>query len=123
MDEQKRCISLPVASDQSGNYGKFVITSATGVTLLVTAGGAALGVLDSTDGDVLGKAVPVAYSGRTSVLAGATVVAGTLCASTVAGLAVTAVAADYVLGTFLSAGGSGDMVDVLLMPQGQINAA
>ena len=123
MNEQTKWISLPVAGDMSGNYGKFMKQTATGATLLVAAGGASIGVLTTTDADALGKAAPIAYAGRVSVLAGATVVAGTLCASTVAGLATTAVAEDYVLGTFLTGGDSGDMVDALLLPQGQINAA
>lgn len=123
MDKNKRCISLPVAGDMSGNYGKFMKMTATGATLLVAAGGASIGVLDTTDADAANKVASIAYSGVTSVVAGATVVAGTLCASTVAGLATTAAAGDYVLGTFMSGGDSGDMVDVLLLPQGQVNAA
>ena len=120
MEKDKRCLSLIVAGDMSGNYGKFMKMTSTGATLLVAAGGAAIGVLDTTDADAAGKAAPIAYQGVTSVLAGATVVAGTLCASTVTGTAITATTGNYVLGTFLTGGDSGDMVDVLLLPQGKV---
>ena len=123
-DRNKICLSFPVNGDQKGNMYKFMKLNTSGQVLLNDgAGGACIGVLDSVDGNATGKVVPVAVGGVTRVLAGATVNAGSLVASTNAGLAITASGAVYVQGTCLVGGDNGDLIEVLLsQAQSQNNA-
>jgi hypothetical protein len=120
-DNSVQCISLPVVSDQKANIYKFMKLSATGVELNDSAGGVCVGVAYSNDGNAAGKVIPVAYAGVIKVIAGATVAKGAQVASTAAGLAATAVAADYVQGQALTGGDNGDLITILRVTQAQVN--
>ena len=115
-------ISLEVASDQSANVQLLMKGSATGILLNDAAGGACVGVLQSNDGDALGKSVPVGVGGVVKCTAGGQIDAFTQVASTNAGKLVAAASGDIVLGTTLAvAAADGDLVPMLWQPQGQLN--
>lgn len=117
-------ISLEVASDQSANAQKLMKGSATGILLNDAAGGACVGVLQSNDGDALGKSVPVGIGGVVKCTAGGVIAAFTQVASTATGKLVAAGVGDVVLGTTLAAAAAdGDLVPMIWQPQGQNNPA
>jgi hypothetical protein len=122
-ERNKKCLSFPVLGDQKGNMYKFMKGNTDGQVLLNdVAGGACVGVLDTVDGDATGKVVPVAYEGVVRVLLGATVAKMALVASTNTGLATTATGGDYVQGLCIVGGDSGDLGEVLLYQNAQLNA-
>lgn len=115
-------ITLPVASDQSANQYKFMTGTTGGITLQTTAGGACIGVLDTNDADAVGKRADVAVTGVMKVAAGAAVSQWANVQSDATGRAIAAATGDYSQGIALEAAtDAGDLIAVLLRPQGQLN--
>lgn len=115
-------ISLPVNSDQSASIYKFAKGATTGIEVNDVAGGPCIGVIDSGDGDVAGKVVDVVVGGVAKVRAGAIQAAWINVQSDASGDAIVAATGDFSQGIALDAAAAvGDVIRVLLRPQGQLN--
>ena len=115
-------ITLEVNSDQSANIYRFVRGDGVGIQVNEVAGGPCIGVLYTNDADAAGKRAPVAVVGVAKVAAGAAVARWANVQSDATGRAIAAATADYSQGIALeSAAAAGDLIPVLLRPQGQLN--
>lgn len=95
----------------------FVNIDTNGGIVLPSAGGYAIGVCQDTP--LAGDPAGVCYPGDiTKVLASATITAGQDVSTDANGNAIAAVSADYVLGTALTAGANGFLMDIIYQPKG-----
>lgn len=117
--------------DLATSYDYFVCVVPSGtagdtVTLAVSAGSNVLGVSQQrvVTADINKQVVDIRLTGITKVIAGGTVAYGDQVQNDTAGKAVvSSTAGDRVFGTALGAGVSGDVIDVLLTPGGQVGIA
>jgi len=113
-------VSIPAASDLSSDQYKFVELDSNGRIGVVDAQGAlAFGVLQDTPA-AIDRAGNVAVGGLTKITLGGTVASGGFVASTAAGLAETASSGDYILGTCVEGGVSGEVGSVFYNPSGRV---
>jgi hypothetical protein len=111
-------ISLAAAADLSTHQFKFVNVDGNGRAALGGAGTRAVGVLQDKP-NALGKVGTIMLSGISKVVAGAAVTVGADVMSDASGRAVTATATNRRLGVALAtAGGAGEIIPVLLRPDG-----
>lgn len=108
------CITREAGADLSAKQYRFVEIAADGqVDAVSSAGGNAIGVLQN-DPSAAGRAATIAVAGIVKVVAGGTVAAGARVQADAAGDAITAATGDYVLGTALTGGADGELIEVLL---------
>ena len=113
-------MSIPASADLSSNQYYFVELDANGRIGAVDAQGAkAIGVLQDKPA-ALGRPGSVAFAGISKVVLGGDVTAGNNATSTATGTAEVASSDDYILGTFLESGSSGETVSLLLSLGGRV---
>lgn len=119
-DNQRTVVTLPVNSDQSANFGRFMKGVGVGVEMNDVAGGLCVGVLDSNDANAAGRPAPIVICGVTKVAAGAAVAKWASVQSDVTGRAVVAASGGRPQGMALEAAtAAGQIIAVLLRP-GQV---
>lgn len=109
-------LSIPANADLSASQFCFVTLNSSGKLIIpASAGDDAIGVLQDkpSAADRAGQVGMLQGSLRLKVIAGGTVTAGTKAQSDASGHAITAASGDHVLGTFLTSGVDGDLVEIL----------
>lgn len=109
------CQTLIANADLSASQFCFVAINSSSRIVLPAAGGDCVGVLQDKP-EAAGREAEVAMlngSGRVKVIAGATVAAGAKVQADAAGHAITAASGDHVLGTALTGGADGDIIEIL----------
>lgn len=106
--------SVPAAADYS-TTGQFLlvdINSSSQAVLVAAQGAKAVGVLDNDPES--GNAARVIFAGVAKVTAGATIAAGNKITTGADARAEVAATGDHVVGTAITGGGDGDIIEVLL---------
>jgi len=106
--------SVAAAADYSstGQYLLVDINSSGQAVLVASQGAKAVGVLDNDPES--GNAARVIFSGVAKVTAGGDITAGAKITTGADARAETAASGDHVIGTALTSGGDGDIIEVLL---------
>lgn len=134
MQSNLQSITLLAAADLSAKQFYGVKVDSNGKAALAGAGDMCIGVLQNKPES--GQAATVAYGGRTKMVAGGNVTAGTPAKTDSAGKAATAskatvdtsntgsasdaVVGSNVIGIFLTSGVANDLVEVMLLPLGAV---
>jgi hypothetical protein len=115
LQQEVRSLSIPASADLSASQFCFVTIDGNGRIALPSAGGDCVGVLqDKPDAlDRAGQVAMLNMSGKLKVVAGATLTPGTKVQADASGHALAALTGDHVLGTVLSGGDSGELIEIL----------
>jgi hypothetical protein len=116
LQQEVRSLSIPASADLSASQFCFVAIDTNGrIILPATAGDDCVGVLqDKPDAlDRAGQVGMLNMSGRLKVVAGATLAPGDKVQADTSGHAIEAASGDHVLGTVLSGGDSGEIIEIL----------
>lgn len=112
--EALTCITREAGADLSAKQYHFVNMSSDGqVDAVASAGAQGIGVLQDKP-TAAGQAACIAVYGVSKVVAGADVTAGNRVQADGNGKAIAATTGDFVMGVALTAGNSGDLIEVLL---------
>lgn len=113
-----RTVTIPANADLSASPYHFVDINSSGkIAVVGTAGAKAVGVLQNTPAAADADAI-VGITGISQIVAGGTIAAGAKVQSDDDGTALTAASGDHVLGTTVTGGDAGDILEVLLLSGG-----